>query len=119
MTCNEAQSVKILIKHDAKIENTILHKYYNTNYNWDGFKIPKILMHNEADINAKTFNGNTPLHMSVISDLKPKYAHFLMRNGASLKIRNNDGMTPLECALTENKQNFVKVIINDQHNAKM
>ena len=76
MTFNEVQSVKILIKHDAKIENTILHKYYNTNYNWDGFKIPKILMHNEADINAKTFNGNTPLHMSVISDLKPKYAHF-------------------------------------------
>ena len=119
VTCNEVQSVKILIKHKVKVENKILHKYHATNYYWDGFKIPKILLHNGADINAKAFNGNTPLHFAVMLDWNPKYAHFLMRNGASLKIRNNDGMTPLECALRNDRQHFVKVIIYNQHNAKM
>ena len=119
VTCNEVQSVKILIKHNVKVQNTILHKYHATNYNGDDFAIPKILLHNGADINAKGFNGNTPLHFAAMLDWNPKYAHFLMRNGASLKMKNNDGMTPLECALTENKQNFAKVIIYNQHNAKI
>ena len=119
VTCNEVQSVKILIKHNVKVGKTILHKYHATNYNGDDFAIPKILLHNGADINAKGFNGNTPLHFAVMLDWNPKYAHFLMRNGSSLKMKNNDGMSPLECALTENKQKFAKVIIYNQHNAKM
>ena len=49
-----------------------------------------------AKLDAKDNNGDTPFHNLWNDSSK---VLMLMRYGASLKIRNQDGLTPLECVL--------------------
>ena len=54
--------------------------------------------------------------IEVASD-SAKATQWLLRKGASLKIRNLDGYNPLECALNkeENKLDLIKTITYHQH----
>ena len=58
-------------------------------------KTVEMLIQKGAKINAKDLSGITLHGRSSIVDI-------LLRNGASLKIRNQDGLTSLECALKRN-----------------
>ena len=88
------EMVEMLIRKGADIEakdylaRTPLHLAND--------EITKILIQMGAKLDAKDNNGDTPFHNLWNDSSK---VLMLMRYGASLKIRNQDGLTPLECVL--------------------
>ena len=79
--------------------------------------IVKILLQNDADIDFQDYDGNSPLHLAV-NVWKSEYALFLMRHGASLKIKNQNGMNPVEMTILQMKGNTerFKSMLCHQHN---
>ena len=62
-------------------------------------EITKILIQMGAKLDAKDNRGDTPIHTATNLRNDSSKVLMLMRYGASLKIRNQDGLTPLECVL--------------------
>ncbi|XP_014274864.3 poly [ADP-ribose] polymerase tankyrase-1 [Halyomorpha halys] len=58
-----------------------------------------------ANLNAKDFDGNTPLHIAVINDL-PWSADLLLMLGANPNIKNNEGKLPQELVTSGKNKNF-------------
>lgn len=50
---------------------------------------------NGADVNAKTNEGLTPLHDTVVPYYQTQMAKLLIAKGADVKAKDNDGSTPL------------------------
>ena len=115
--------VKLLIKEGAQINTrngvgrTPL--YESVILSDSPTSIAKILLQNDADIDFPDYRGNSPLHIAV-NVWKNEYALFLMRNGASLKIKNQNGMNSVELTILQmnlkgNTETF-KCILCYQHN---
>ena len=62
-------------------------------------KTTEILIQMGAKLDAKDNRGDTPIHTATNLWNDSSKVLMLMRYGASLKIRNQDGLTPLECVL--------------------
>ena len=69
-------------------------------------KTLEILIQSDAKLDAKDDEGQTSLHLAVLRR-KALKIEMLLRYGASLKIRDNYGLTPLENALQANQANVV------------
>ena len=67
----------------------------------------EMLIGRGADVNAKDNYGNTPLHQS--SDLK--IARILISKGASFIVKNENGETPLDCAVLEDDVKMAKLLL--------
>ncbi len=61
----------------------------------DNIEIVEKLLDAGAEVNAKSFNGNTPLHW--VKDQR-EMAEVLLRKGADVYIENDDGMSPIKQA---------------------
>ena len=80
-------------------------------------KTIEILIQNGAKLDAKDVHGQTPIHLAACRK-DPSKVSILAKYGASLKMRNEDGLTPLEVALIfdvfswnlEQKLNSIKVL---------
>ncbi|KJV74372.1 ankyrin [Orientia tsutsugamushi] len=120
------EKVKHLINNDSTLINS---KYkdgitaLSVALKYKNLPIPKILLNNRADINAKNNSGHTALHMSIISDggnynskniadsVRILIQHgannlsanddinaiikFLVKNGANTNVKDNVDQTPL------------------------
>ena len=64
-------------------------------------KTTEILIQNGAKVDAIDKRGDTPIHQVSNPWHGKSKVLKLMRYGASLKIRNKNGLTPVECALKE------------------
>ena len=62
-----------------------------------------------ARLNIKDGNGQTPIHLAVLKRRSSMVA-MLVKNGVSLKTRNQDKLTPLECALKHSLR-CIKVLL--------
>jgi len=58
--------------------------------------IVKYLLDNGADIQAKTFHGNSVLHTAFFTEQNRPMIEFLLQHGLSLTSKNTDGETPGE-----------------------
>ena len=84
-------------------------------------EITRLLIENRFDIDS--YNpavGGPPIHMAISQNkYNPiKIAEWFLTNGASTNISDQDGNTPLECALNKNvdhKLDLFKVITFNQH----
>ena len=91
------EMVEMLIRKGAEIEakdylaRTPLHLAND--------EITKILIQMGAKLDAKDNRGDTPIHTATNPWNDSSKVLMLLRYGASLKIRNQDGLTPLECVL--------------------
>ena len=110
--------VKMLIQEGAPIDavnrigQTALH--VAVVFSHRPTPIVKVLVENGADIDLKDNYGDSALHISV-KLWKNDYSLYLMRNGASLKIKDVDGMNPIESALPEPQ--MLKYLLYHDHNS--
>ena len=72
-------------------------------------KVVKILIQMGARLNIKDGDGQAPIHLAILKR-RSSIAAMLVKNGVSLKTRNQDGLTPLECAL-KNSLRCIKVLL--------
>ena len=113
------EMVKLLIQEGAQVNHrngkghTPLHESVILSNR--PTSIMKLLLQNDADIDFKDYDGNSPLHLA-LKFCKSKYALFLMGNGASLKIRNQNGMNPVELTLFQVNTKTLKSILCHLHN---
>lgn len=59
-----------------------------------------------ANVNVRTCDGNTPLHVATAAPGALGVEQVLVANGASVYARNDDGNTPLHCAVDELRGRF-------------
>ena len=125
--CCQSLILELLIQNGANIEaeddfgRRPLHaaaiEGYNTCKCIGSDRIVEMLLQKGATLDVKTARvNNTPLHLAVNFG-RPSKVEMLMRFGASpcLKIRQNLGWTPLECALNlELDQNCFKVLLYNE-----
>ena len=73
-------------------------------------RVVKLLLDNGFDPNVRaTKNGNTPLHFAVASN-NLGAARLLLQYYANKNIRNLDGLTPLDKARREEKDEMIKLL---------
>ena len=65
------------------------------------------------DVNIKTSGGDTPLHEA--KDVKT--AKILLDNGAGINIQNNHGLTPLVVAVSTDRIELAKFLIEKRANS--
>ena len=62
-------------------------------------KAIELLVRHQINIDAQTTDGQTALHYALEPDYNINVFQCLLNFGADLKIKNNEGFTPLEIAL--------------------
>ena len=60
----------------------------------------------ELNVQSYIYDGNTPLHEATYG--YPEIINILYDNGALLKIKNDDGETPMELGLKNNELESIK-----------
>jgi uncharacterized protein len=116
---SDSVGVKAIIKQRPKIlfetdKNgfTILHLSATE----EQIEIQTILVRAGANVNAKTNDGATPLHMTSHSE----FAELLLRSGADVNSLAKDGETPLHSIAVEREKNDVfEVLLKFGANPKL
>ncbi|XP_037951804.1 ankyrin repeat domain-containing protein 13C [Teleopsis dalmanni] len=95
------------------IEEFALHKsIFNGNYK----KVSELLQHPppnwniEEEIGRKDKHGNTPLHLAVMLGRK-QCIHALLAHNAPVKIKNNDGWSPLAEAISYGDRQTISAVL--------
>jgi len=75
-------------------------------------EIALLLIKHGANVNAKSKNGSTPLHLAAYYGFK-NLAEVLIQNGADVKIKTDDlGMTPLHAASQRGHFEIAKLLLD-------
>jgi ankyrin repeat protein len=83
--------------------------------NSDNTNAVKILLDAKADIEAKNGNGNTALHEAAKTD-DAGLISLLLQAGATVDATNREDTTPLMLAVTGNRTNAVRVLLEHKAN---
>ncbi|XP_053200811.1 arfGAP with SH3 domain, ANK repeat and PH domain-containing protein-like isoform X2 [Panonychus citri] len=75
------------------------------------------LAQNNADLNIKNRQGNTPLHYCVLHN-QSECMKILLRCGANPSIKNNEGKTPLQLAKEKELSNLIELLEHANANKK-
>lgn len=101
-------------------------RYKRTSSSGDAFenviKLMRMLLDNGADINAQNNDGNTPLHLAVISHAtsfpqyvipnSPNAISILLDHNADTSIKNNDDLTAYAIAVANNNEDIIQLFTN-------
>lgn len=95
--------VELMIKKGADVDaesygETPLLKVAGRKVN--DVNLAKILINNDADVNAKDANGNTPLYLAILNK-NSAMIKLLLDNGADMYIKNKRGDTPARYILSQ------------------
>ena len=132
-THGETEIIKLLIEKGADVDDNLLHfihtaeitqlfmthgadlrtEYENgTPLHTAAFagnaEITDLFIRNSADVNAKTVQGNTPLHEAWNAET----AQLLIAGGADLDAKNNYNGTPLHHAVIRDDIEFAQLLID-------
>jgi hypothetical protein len=77
-------------------------------------EITRLLLHNGADVNAKSNDGFTPLHWAAIFG-HVDILHLLVENGADLEAQSNSGRRALHWAALYGNLPFIQELISRYH----
>lgn len=70
-----------------------------------------VLINHGEDVNAQDFFGNTPLHTASINN-NQEVVGFLLRSGAKVGVKNNEGMTALHLAARACPESVVVALVD-------
>jgi cytohesin len=70
--------------------------------------VVKVFLAHGADVNARSRNGDTPLHAR---DISKEMAELLLTHGADINATNNHGETPLQTAVAQHNHETVKFLM--------
>ncbi|RDU70271.1 ankyrin repeat domain-containing protein [Helicobacter brantae] len=95
--------VELMIKKGADVDaesygETPLLKVAGRKVN--DVNLARILINNDADVNAKDANGNTPLYLAILNK-NSAMIKLLLDNGADMYIKNKRGDTPARYILSQ------------------
>ena len=82
-----------------------------TNENAEAPKCFKFLIENNADVNAKNPDGETPLLVAVKNEAL-KLVELFLANGADVNTKDYNGKSPLHWALTMESKEIVKLLLD-------
>ncbi|MCE3232996.1 MAG: Ankyrin repeat (many copies), partial [Rickettsiaceae bacterium] len=71
------------------------------------------LVANEHNIKGANINGNTPLHLAVLSE-NPDAVQFLLEKGADTKAVNNNGRAPMEVAELKGCEEIMQLLSGEK-----
>lgn len=74
-----------------------------------------LLLHNRANVNAKSKNGLTPMHLCAQND-RVNVASILAKNNADISPQTNEGYTPLHAAAHFGQMNMVRFLLKNGAN---
>jgi ankyrin repeat protein len=72
--------------------------------------VVEFLIASKADVNARSVNENTPLHLAALNGRK-RAAKLLIAAGANVNAKDNDGGTPLHDAVSQGHKDVVELLI--------
>ena len=107
---NNVKIIPFLIKNGAKVNETskmgtaLMAACYKENND-----IAKILIDNDANVNAHDSNGSTALHYACLTNNKD-LTKLLIKNNASIKAKDVKGKTPLDYAIEKNNIELIKLL---------
>ncbi|OBT58317.1 hypothetical protein VE04_01787 [Pseudogymnoascus sp. 24MN13] len=79
--------------------------------------VVRLLLQNMVDIEAKTSNGQTALHLATLYG-KGDLVQLLLENGANSEAKNGDGWTALHMAATTNQEDLVTLLLKNRADIK-
>ena len=94
--------VKVLIENNVNInafeeEDGLTPLHIAAGFGYD--EIVKLLVNNQASVDAKSFDGTTPLHLAAYTEANSEnIVSFLLSNGSDINGMNNDGRAALHFA---------------------
>ena len=74
-------------------------------------EIAKLLVKNNANVDATDKNGLTPLHYSVKYGLK-SFAELLLKNKANQNLKNIEGEKPLDLAREKGVYGLINLLVD-------
>ena len=77
--------------------------------------IIQLLIGANANLNATSSDGSTPLHMALLNDAPIGTVFMMMDNGADPSLRNLDGNNAFEMALSRGMNNHARLMVNDNN----
>ncbi|MDH4226389.1 MAG: ankyrin repeat domain-containing protein [Deltaproteobacteria bacterium] len=114
VTSKAAEAVEFLISSGSSVNaknnegRTPLHAAVTSGE----YKTVKLLASvSGADVNAQDKTGITPLHLAALAG-RDDMAFILIKRGASVSLKNNDGKSALDIARESKKQKLVDVVTN-------
>ena len=121
----EFEMVQLLLKYKADVhharrheDETMLH-FALQNYDDSGRRpnlavslsnVARLLLEHGADVNARTNDGSTPLHVAAGSG-SVEAIHVLLEHGADANARKNDDTTPLHEAARNGRAEAIRVLL--------
>ena len=101
----DVESVSFLLQHGAYIDSSTKLGYtplnlalYVSSPSEELNEIVLLLVNADADVNKACADGMTPLHNAIKNNRDISLVTLLIKHGAVLNIKNNDGFTPFELA---------------------
>lgn len=105
VTASKAEMVELLFTNGAIIPNKA-PGYWSIFHEWalgaGDPKIADLLLSHKADINAKTSDGQTPLHFAAQQG-QLQAVEWLLKHGADVNAKDNKGLTPLSLTKIRNR----------------
>lgn len=76
----------------------------------------QVMIKNRADINAKNYYGDTPLHILIsCAGVGFETVRMMLQNGSDILSRNNRGITPYCLSQTHKMDEKIKLLIQAKH----
>ena len=103
-------NINVSDKNNDSLLNIIVRQ---SSSNKESIEIIRQLISNGADINSKNYEGNTPLHISMLTTpYNMDIIELLIKSGSNINAQNNSIMTPLMFASIDGEADCMKLLLD-------
>ncbi|XP_034937941.1 putative ankyrin repeat protein RF_0381 [Chelonus insularis] len=92
---------------DDNQETLLFHAIHNGN-----IKMTELLLSNNANVQHKNINGDTPLHLATRYFIDTKFVEILLRYNAKVNEINKDSLVPLHFACDEGNIKKIQILLD-------